>query len=128
MLAVIEDENFRDGAPAAPRARERLVVDHHVGGKRAKQHGVGVYQHRVGGSYGLQVHDRLAGDVELVEEAREEVLGDTRACVGRRLIGEANLVDKIGEAAGRTGDLSTMQRVGTDAIRRAGLAVLAGEE
>ena len=66
--------------------------------------------------------------MELVEEAREEALGDTRACVRRRLIGEANLTDKIGEAAGRTGELSTAQRVGTDAVRRAGLAVLAGEE
>ena len=66
--------------------------------------------------------------MELVEEAREEALGATRACVGRRLIGEANLADKIGEAAGRIGDLSAVQRVGIDAIRHAGLAVLAGEE
>ena len=66
--------------------------------------------------------------MELVEEAREEALGATCACVGRRLIGEANLTNKIGEAAGRTGDLSAVQRVGTDAIRRAGLAVLARKE
>ena len=125
-LAVIEDENFHDGASAGPRARERLVIDHHVGGERVERCGVGVDQHRVGGSYGLQVHGRLTGDVELVEEAREEALGATRACIGRRLIGEANLADKIGEAAGRTGDLSVVQRIGTDAIRRAGLAVLAG--
>ena len=44
--------------------------------------------------------------MELVKEAREEALGATRACVGRRLVGEANLADKIGEAAGCTSDLS----------------------
>ena len=66
--------------------------------------------------------------MELVDEAREEALGNTCACIGRRLIREVNLADKIGEAASRAGDLSVVQRVGTDAIRCAGLAVLAGEE
>ena len=127
-LAVFEDKDLSDGASAAPRARERLVVDHHVGGERVKRRGVRVDQHRGGGSYGLQVRGRLADDVELVEEAREEALGDTRACIGRRLIGEANLANKIGEAAGHTGDLSPVRRVSIDAIRRAGLAMLAGEE
>ena len=70
----------------------------------------------------------LAGDMELVEEAREEALGDTRACIGCRLIGEANLADKIGVAAGRTCDLSAVQRVGTDSVWRAGLAALAREK
>ena len=66
--------------------------------------------------------------MELVEEAREEALGGARACVGCRLIEEANLTDKIGEAASRIGDLCAVQCVGTDAIRRAGLAALAGKE
>ena len=127
-LAVLEDEDLSDSASPAPCVREWLVVDHHIGGERVERRGVGVDQHRVGGSYGLQVRGRLAGDVELVEEAREEALGNTRACIGCRLIREANLADKIGEAAGGTGDLSAAQRVGTDAVRRAGLAVLAGEE
>ena len=97
-------------------------------GERVERRGVGVDQHRVGGAYGLQVHGRLAGDVELVEEAREEALGGTRACVGCRLIGEANLTDKFGEAAGRAGDLSAVQRVSADSIWRAGLALLARKE
>ena len=46
--------------------------------------------------------------MELIKEDREEALGAARACVGRRFIGEANLADKLGEAAGRAGDLSTM--------------------
>ena len=66
--------------------------------------------------------------MELVEEAREEALGATRACVGRRLIGEANLADKLGEAAGRIGDLSTVQRIDANSLSRAGLAALAREE
>ena len=125
---MLEDEDLSDGASAAPRVRERLVVDHHIGGERVERRGVGVDQHRVGGSYGLQVRGRLAGDVELVEEAREEALGGARACVRCRLIREANLTDKIGEAAGRTGDLRAVQCIGTDAIQRAGLAALAGKE
>ena len=52
--------------------RERLVVDHHIGGERVERRGVGVDQHRVGGSYVLQVRRRLAGDVELVEEVGTE--------------------------------------------------------
>src|SRR3954462_9286597 len=66
--------------------------------------------------------------MKLIEEAREEALGATCARVGRGLIGEADLADKIGEAAGRAGDLSAMQRVGTDSVWRAGLAELAREE
>ena len=37
----------------------------------------------------------LAGDMELVEEAREEAFGAARACVGCRLVGDANLAKKI---------------------------------
>ena len=70
----------------------------------------------VGGAYGLQVHGRLTGDVELVEEAREETLGATRACIGCRLVGEANLADKFGEAVGYAGRLSTVQRVDADSV------------
>ena len=110
-LAMIEDENLCDGASAALRARERLVVDHHVGGERVERRGVGVDQHRVGGAYGLQVYGRIAGNVELIEEAHEEVLGAVRACVGCRFVGEANLADKFGQAAGCAGDLNATQHV-----------------
>ena len=127
-LAVIEDENLRDGASAAPRAREWLIVDHHVGGERVERRGVGVDQHRVGGSYGLQVRGRLADDVELVEETREEARGAARACVGCRFIGDANLADKFGEAASGAGDLNAVQRVGANSVWRAWLAALAREE
>ena len=125
---MTDDEHLGDGASVALCARERFVVDHHVGGERVERRGVGVDQHRVGGAYGLQVRGGLASDVELFEEARKEALWAARACVGCRLVGEANLTDEFGEAAGRAGDLSAVQRVGTDAIQRAGLAVLAGEE
>ena len=69
-----------------------------------------------------------AGNVELVMETREEALGATRACIGCRLVGEANLADKFSEAAGRAGDLSAVQRVSADSVWRARLAVLAREE
>src|SRR4051812_12615646 len=110
VLAMTDDKHFCDGASVALRARERLVVDHHVGGERVERRGVGIDQHRVGGAYGLQVHSWLAGDVELIEEAREEVLGADHARVGCGLVGEANLTDKIGKAAGCAGNLSAMQR------------------
>ena len=66
--------------------------------------------------------------MELVEEAREEALGATRAYVGCRFIGEANIADKIGEAAGCAGDLSTVQRVSANSVWRAGLAALTREK
>ena len=66
--------------------------------------------------------------MELVEEAGEAALGAARACVGCRLVGEANLADKFSEAAGRAGDLSAVERVSADSVWRAGLAVLAREE
>ena len=66
--------------------------------------------------------------MELVEEAREEALGAARACVGCRFVGEANLTNKIGEAAGCTSDLRATQCVGIDSIWCAGLATLAREE
>ena len=66
--------------------------------------------------------------MELIEEAREEALGAARACVGCRFIGEANLADKIGEAAAYAGDLSTVQRVSANSVWRAGLAMLAREK
>ena len=113
---MTDNEHLGDGASVALRTRERLVIDHHVGGERVERRGVGVDQHRVGGTYRLQVHGRLAGDVELVEEAREEALGAARACVGCRFVGEANLADKIGEAAGCAGDLSAVQRVSTNSV------------
>ena len=125
---MTDDEHLGDGASVALRARERLIVDHHVGGERVERHGVGVDQHRVGGAHRLQVYGRLTGNVELIEEAREEALGAARACVGCRLIGEANFTDKIGEAAGCAGDLSAMQRVCANSVWRAGLAALAREE
>ena len=117
---MIDDEHLGDGASVALRARERFVVDHHISGERVERRGVGVDQHRVGGTYRLQVHGRLAGDVELVKEAREEALETARACVGYRLVGEANLVDKIGEVA-RCADVGdALQRVVASAIGRAG--------
>ena len=127
-LAVIEDENFRDGASVAPRVRERLVVDHHVGGECVERRGVRVDQHRVGGAYGLQVYGGLAGNVELIEEAREEVLGATRACVGRRFVGEVDLADKFGQGAGCAGDLNAAQRIDANFVWRAWLAALAREK
>ena len=128
VLSAVDDEHLRDGAPATVLTRRRLIIDHHVGGERVERRGVGVDQHRVGGAYRLQVHGRLAGDVELVEEAREEALGAARACVGCRLVGEVNLADKFGEAASCAGDLSAMQRVGADSVWCAGLAALAREK
>ena len=121
---MTDDEHLGDGASAALRMRERLVVDHHISGERVERRGVGVDQHRVGGTYKLQVHGRLAGDVELIEEA----LGATRACVGCRFIGDANLADKFGEAAGCAGDLNAVQRLSANSVWRAWLATLAREE
>ena len=128
VLVMINDKHFRDGASAALRARKRFVVDHHVGGERVKRRRVRVDQHRVGGANRLQVGSRLAGDVELIEEAHEAALGAIGARIGRGLVGEANLANKIDEAARRAGDLRAVQRVGADAVRRAGLAALARKE
>ena len=108
---MTDDEHLGDGASVALRAREMFVVDHHVGGERVERHGVGSDQHRVDRAYRLQVHGRLAGDVELVKEAHEKALGATRACVGCRLVGETHLADKFGEAVGCAGDLSAVRRV-----------------
>src|SRR3954471_4289460 len=66
--------------------------------------------------------------MEFVEEARDKALRAAGACVGCRLVGEANLADKFGEAAGRAGDLSAAQRIGANSLWRAGLAALAREE
>ena len=66
--------------------------------------------------------------MELVEEAREEALEAACARIGCGLVGEANLTDQIGEAAGRTGGLDVVQRVGADSLWRAGLAALARKE
>ena len=105
-LVMANDKYLGDGASVALRARERFVVDHHISGECVERRGVGVDQHRVGGAYRLQIHGRLTGDVELIEEACEEVFGAARACVGRRFIGEADLADKFGQGAGRAGDLN----------------------
>ena len=125
---MTDDEHLGDGASAALRTRERLVVDHHISGERVERRGVGVDQHRVGGTYRLQVYGRLAGDVELIEEAREEALGAARACVGCRFVGDANLADKFDEAASCAGDLNAVQRVGANSVWRAWLAAFAREE
>ena len=125
---MTDDQHLSDGASVALRVGERFVVDHHVGGERIDQRGVRVDQHRVGGAYGLQVYGRLAGNVELIEEAREEVLGATRSCVGRGFVGEADLADKFGQGAGCAGDLNVAQRVDADFAWRAWLAALAREE
>src|SRR3954471_14197663 len=109
VLTMADDEHFRDGASADLRARERFVVDHHIGGKGVDRRGVGINQHRVGGAYGLQVSGRLASSGEVVEEPREKVRGAAGACVRCRLVGEANLADKIGEAAGRANSLNVTQ-------------------
>ena len=125
---MTNDEHLGDGASVALRARERFIVDHHISGERVERRGVGVDQHRVGGAYGLHVSGRLAGNMEFVEEAREEALGAARACIGCKLVGEANLADKFGEAASCAGDLNAAQRVGANSVWRAWLAALAREE
>ena len=66
--------------------------------------------------------------MELIEEAREAALGAIGARIRRGLVGEANLANKIGEAARRAGDLRAVQRVGVESVWRAGLAALAREE
>ena len=66
--------------------------------------------------------------MELIEEAREAALRAISARIRRGLVGEANLANKIGEAARRAGDLRAVQRVGADAVRRAGLAALASKK
>ena len=102
---MTDDEHLGDGASVALRARERFIIDHHIGGERVERRGVGVDQHRVGGAYRLQVYDRLAGNMELIEEAHEEALEGAHACVGCRFVGEADLADKFGQGADRVGDL-----------------------
>ena len=64
----------------------------------------------------------------LVEDAREETLGATRACIGCRNVGEAHLANKFGEATRGAGGFSATQRVDADSIWRAWLAVLARVE
>ena len=66
--------------------------------------------------------------MELIEEAHKAAFGVIGARIRRGLVGEANLANKIGEAAHRARDLRAMQRVGTDSVWRAGLAALAREK
>ena len=66
--------------------------------------------------------------MKLVEEADEAALGVVRACVGRRLVGDASLAEQIGEAARCAGIVDALQRVKANAIGRSRLAALAGEE
>ncbi len=66
--------------------------------------------------------------MELIEEAHEAALGAIGARIGRGLVGEADLADKIGKATGRAGNFSAMRRVGTYSVWHAGLAALAREE
>ena len=66
--------------------------------------------------------------MELIEEAHEAALGAIGARIRRGHVGDANLANKIGEAARRAGDLRAMQRVGADSVWRARLATLAREE
>ena len=113
---MTDDQHLSGGAPIALRVGERFVVDHHVGGESVDRHGVRVDQHRVGGAYGLQVSGGRADNVEFVEEAGEEALGTASARVGCGLVREADLAYKIGEATGRVGDFSAMQRVGADSV------------
>ena len=61
-------------------------------------------------------------------EPAEEVDEVVGAHIGRGLVGEANLANKIGEACRRAGDFRAMRRVGANAVRRVGLAALAREE
>ena len=96
VLAMTNDEHLRDGASAAILVRERLIVDHHVGGERVKRRRVGVDKHWVSGANRLQVRSRLAGDVELMKEADEAALGVICARVRCWLIGKVNLANKIG--------------------------------
>ena len=125
---MADDQHLGDSAAATVGSRERVVDYHHVGGEGVKRCRVGGDKHRVGGADRLQVHRKLAGDMELVEEADEAALGAVCARVGRRLVGDASLAKKIGEAARRAGVVGALQRVGASAIGRAGLATLAGEE
>ena len=81
-------------------------------------------RHRIGGADRLQVHSRLAGDVELAEEV-DEVVG---ARVRGELVGDEGLVKEIGEAAHYADVGDALQRVVASAIGRAGLATLAREE
>ena len=66
--------------------------------------------------------------MELVEEADEAALRVASARVGGQLLEEVDLADEVSEAARRTGDLRTVQRVRADAVGRAGLASLARKE
>lgn len=128
VLLAVDDEYLHDGAPANVLARRLLVVDHHVGGECVERHRVGVDDHRIGRADGLQVHSRLAGDMELVEEADEVALRAASARVGGRLVGEVDLTNKVSEVAHRAGDLPVVQCVKADAVGRAGLASLARNE
>ena len=66
--------------------------------------------------------------MELMKEADEAALRAFCARVRYGLVGEANLANKIGEAARRAGDLRAVQSVGGDAVGCAGLAALARKE
>ena len=66
--------------------------------------------------------------MKLVEEADEAALGVVRARVGRGLVGDASLAEKIGEAARCAGVVDALQRVEANAIGRSRLTALAGEE
>ena len=125
---MADDQHLSDSAAAAVSSRERIVEDHHVGGVGVERCRVGIDEHQVGGADRLQVCSRLAGDMKLVEEADEAALGAICARVGHRLVGDASLAKKIGEAARRAGVVGALERVGASAIGRAGLATLAGEE
>ena len=125
---MADDQYIGDGAAAAVGSRKRVVDHYYVGGEGVKRRRVRVDKHRVGGANRLQVRDKLAGDMELVEAADEAAVGATRARVRRGLVGDASIAKKIGEAARRAGVVDALQRVGASAIRRAGLATLAGKE
>ena len=66
--------------------------------------------------------------MELVEEADEVALRAICACVGCRLVGEADLANKVGEAACHADGLHDVQCIKADAVERAGLAALARKE
>ncbi|MGS7457419.1 hypothetical protein, partial [Mycobacterium tuberculosis] len=83
------------------------------GGESVERGRVGVDRHRIGGANRLQVHSKLAGDVELAEEV-DEVVG---ARVGGVLIGNEGLVEEISEAARCAGVGNALQHVVASAVR-----------
>ena len=113
---MADDKHLHDGAAATVSSRKRVVKDDHIGGEGVERRCVGVDKHRVGGADRLQVRGRLAGDVELVEEADEAALGAACACIGCGLFGDVSLAEKIDKAARGAGGFSAAQCVDANSI------------